>query len=198
MSSNCLRKISVIVVVMMTVMTASADSIRVGADLGFGQGMLESDGSSFEEGPGAFSAYGEYALNSKLLLGVHHLRTVEQDDGEISTAISFTGLTARWFPLAPVQQVRAKSAGRAVMSGSSFSPFVLGAFGLGQSSIRAKNFDERGKGTSVGSYVGVQGGVEYPLTGALGLTFQAGYYRTLIGTGNLSLLSTTAGLYLFF
>jgi hypothetical protein len=201
MSSSWSRNLvlSILVSICVYSVGANAQNIRLGGDLGFGQGTLASDGATFVQGPATFSVYGEYAVHSHLLVGVHHLRTLKNDDGELSTAIAFTGLTSRWYPLAPMpHRLGEEATGRAVMTTQDFTPFLRGSVGFEQASVRATTFAERGKGTSVGIYLGLDGGVEYPITGSLGLSSQIGFYQTIMGTGTVSLYNLTVGLYNFF
>jgi hypothetical protein len=178
---------------------ASAQNLRFGADFGVGNGTLSNQGELFNQGPGTFSAYAEYAVHSRLLVGVHHLRTMMLDEGQLSTAIGFTGLTARYYPFSPMPHTfNRMPMGRATISTQDLTPFVRLSTGAEQASIRSTTFAQRGKGTSVGLYGGLDFGVEYPFSGNIGFSGQAGYYQTLISDGNVSLYNVTLGIYSFF
>ena len=174
--------------------------VRIGADAGYGNADVNVEGIGFNEGPGSFSAFIEYPLHSRLSVGAQHVRSLKNDAGEVSTAVSLTGLTARWYPLSsgPSGGESALRAVKESIKSENIALFVQGAAGFSQTSLRTKRVEDRGKGTSVGVYLGVETGLELPLTGQLGLMSVLGFNRTIMGTGTLQMLTATMGFYFIF
>ena len=178
----------------------SEAKMRIGTTIGIGQAQMIRSEANFVEGPGAMSAFAEYVLHSRLAMGADHTRTWQFDEGELSTAVSLTGLTARLFPFSSMPSIVDTSGpkNKSVFIQNSWAPFIRGSVGFSQTSIRAKTFEQLGKGTSVGIYSGMDLGIEYILKGQLGITAQFGYSMNLTGTAQLQMLSSTLGLYFYF
>jgi hypothetical protein len=178
---------------------AFAQAIRVAGNAGYGSADVNVEGVTLNESPGTFAVSVDYAVHSRLSFGAAHLRSMKNDESEMSSAISLTGLTAKYYPWAPVAQVGTDRLRvvRQSFSSRNLSPFIESAIGFAQSSLRAKSIEERGKGTAVGVYLGLNAGLEVPLNDRAGMVMEGGYYRSVVGTGTVQMIRATFGFYFF-
>ena len=178
---------------------AFAQVIRVAGNAGYGSADVNVEGVSLNESPGTFAVSVDYAVHSRLSFGAAHLRSMKNDENEMSSAISLTGLTGRWYPMAPAAQTSSDRLRvvRQSFTSQNLAPFIESGVGFVQSSLRARRIEERGKGTAVGVYLGLSGGLEIPINDRAGMVVESGYYRSVVGTGTVQMIRATFGFYFF-
>lgn len=172
---------------------------RAGGSLGYGYSESIVSGQTSSEEPGAFNFFAEYVIDSHKIFGAEHLRSLAVDQGQFSTAIAFTGLYMKWFNSVAVSEDIPNSN---YISGDyliqkNIAPYLEAGVGFAQSSIRDKIGGALAKG-AVGVYLSVKVGVELPVYRSLGMFWNLGYERTVIGEGTISMQNSCLGLYLYF
>lgn len=173
--------------------------IRLGGSMGYGYTESVVSDQKGSEQPGAFDVFTEYVIDSHKVFGIQHLRSLSLDEGQISTAISFTGMYAKWFPGLPISQdiPDTRYINTDYIIQKNIAPYFETGFGVAQSSLRDKIGGALAKG-SVGFYLSAKMGVEVPLYKWMGMLWDIGYQRTLIGDGTISMQSSCLGLYFYF
>lgn len=180
-------------------LAAESSRIRLGGDFGLGAALVSVDGIDRTESPTAFAINTEYSYSSYLTLGVEHFRTIVNDNG-ISTAVGFSGLFFKYYPF---QTIRAQ-----VMPTDtwftedeiiykSYSIYVGGGLGVGQSSLRALTEQQKNRTISVGIYGSGKVGIEKPIRGSFGSYAEFSVALTFAGTGTIFFPRLTFGLYYF-
>jgi len=170
-------------------------NLRVGGNLGIGQGGAKSQGQVRVEGPLGFGAYIDYSFDSRFTVGAEHQRSF----GSGSTAIGFTGLTGKWYFWTPQPQWLIDSQDvieRPTLIQKNISPYAGLSLGFGQASLPARTSAETDI-LAVGPYVSIKGGLEYPLTGRWGVRSELVYGTTVGGKGVAEMIHLQFGLYYF-
>jgi hypothetical protein len=172
--------------------------VRIGGDGGIGMATVDVSGTTRTEEPGTFAAFVDYSYGTHLTFGAEHYRTLV-DDGGPSSAVGFTGLFAKYYPFLPRPQLLPVDD---VIDTSSivrrgYSLYVGTGFGIGQSSLRALKAEQKGKGDSVGPYLSLKLGVEFPIRGRVGGFMESSFSQTGLGTGTISFPRATVGFFYF-
>jgi hypothetical protein len=174
---------------------------RVGALIGYGGSSVsktETPGGTSallvvrNQNPGALLLTLDYVAEDFWSLGLVHQRGLEL--GPLSSGISFTGLAARWYFLAPIPPRRPEPGPINVrMIHRRFVPYVLGASGLAFGEVSREG---ELVATVKNSGIYIQGGVgvEYPLQLEYGLRAEMSYATSIQSGGGLSMMAIVAGL----
>lgn len=204
---NSFRRMAVTLSLLCTITTSTSlggifsdkSKTRAGGSLGYGYSESIVSGQKSTEEPGAFNFFAEYVIDSHKIFGAEHLRSLAVDQGQFSTAISFTGLYMKWFNSVSVSEDISNSN---YISGDyliqrNIAPYFEAGVGFAQSSIRDKVGGALAKG-AVGVYLSAKVGFELPLYRWMGAFWDLGYERTVIGEGTISMQNSCLGLYFYF
>jgi hypothetical protein len=176
---------------------AAAVDLRYGAAMGFGgQGLVQVvNGKSVQrsEGPGMLALSLETLLKDYLSLGLDHSRGFRL--GPLSSGVSFTGLTGRWY-FGPAPSVSRVSEQGATLFVRRFAPYLgLGA-GVAFAKITRSN-DLVPETENSGMYIGYRAGVDYPLSPGLLARTEVSYATTLQSDGLVNQFAFLVGLSFF-
>lgn len=171
--------------------------IRLGALAGFARASAASSEASLTEGPFGGSAFIDYSIDDRRSIGVEHLRSASLSP--ISTAASFTGIFMKWYPYTPQPQYAAadKDLTISTVTIRDLSPYISGGVGFSQTNIPGKFKGDKPANT-VGLYIALKGGFEYPVWRTWGARLEYGTAFSVGGTGTVSFPYMMLGFYTFF
>lgn len=173
---------------------AAASQLRLSAAIGVGTASSTNEISK-SEGPLA-QVYGfEYILNTKNVLGVEHYRSFALSG--MATSIAFTGVSYRWYlnnvpgPYTDLQRMELNT-----FQVRDLAFYTGGSIGIAQSSLPP---DIDGKvANAAGVYLDPKFGMELGLTSRWGFRSEFNYLMMVVGTGSMSAMSLSAGIFYLF
>jgi hypothetical protein len=171
-----------------------ATQLRLSAAIGAGTATSTNEITK-SEGPFA-QVYGfEYILNTKNVLGVEHYRSFALSG--MATSIAFTGVSYRWYlnnvpgPYNDLQKMEVNT-----FQVRDLAFYTGGTVGIAQSSLPP---DLDGKvANAAGIYLDPKFGMELALTSRWGFRSEFNYLMMVVGTGSMSAVSLSAGLFYLF
>lgn len=175
--------------------TASAVDLRLGMAGGMGTSIVSARGVSQSESPGMFGAYVDYAVNSRQTIGLEHIRTFATKP--VSTGVSISGLTSRWYFLNPAPSGMSAEANSTYLFERYIAPFFGVGVGFNQSSLLPSNEGDKST-NSVGVYGKVRLGMDIPWMERVGLTAETSVASTVLGDGSVTMFNANLGLYFYF
>ena len=164
--------------------SAAAADLSVGASLGFGGGGISSlttiNSSTTtvnrSEGPGTFSFFVDYLIHEHFTLGVEHLRGFRLEP--FSSGVSFTGVTGRWYFMAPAPNLQKTSLTESTLHFKRFTPFLGLSTGVASGTIH-RDRDLVPDITGSGVYFGYRLGLDYQIAPGFGLRPEIAVLNTL-------------------
>lgn len=169
---------------------ANNSSLRVSALGGLGQALLTSkDGLESFESPFGFSINIDYTMNSRFDLGAEHMRTLSVN----GSTVGISGFSLKyffWFPHPQAVDENTESLERPVLKFNAYTPYVGGSFGVAQGGVLDTKIN------SVGLYLNLKGGIDYPVSTSWGLRAE-GNIGLSSGTGQLQFINGLIGFYHF-
>lgn len=165
----------------------------VSAVLGAGQSVTSNEISE-KEGPFTQAYSVEGLVNSRLAVGVEHVRSLSTN---LSTAIALSGLMMRYYiNAAPSPHHKVDELMTDRVSFREYALFMGAGYGFAQSS---RFPDENGKtSNAAGFYVSPRAGMDYQLTSKIGFRTELLIGLSVMGKGSISMFSMGAGVYYFF
>ena len=184
----------VIVLIITLFSHISLASIRISGGYGFGVSSSKQEIVD-SEGPLTQAYTLEYLIHTRLLIGAEHIRSFNLSP--ISTAISFTGLFARYYLNNSCSGYQnANSMGSNALILRDICYFVGGGFGFAQSNLLP---DQNNKSSNAsGLYLSPQFGAEFALTERFGLRGEVLTGFTVMGSGSINTVSLMGSLYYVF
>lgn len=172
----------------------AATQLRLAASVGFGS-TSSSNEVTESEGPLVQIYDFEYVFNTKNVFGVEHYRSFNPSG--MQTSIAFSGLSYRWY----LNNVPGPYADLQAMPVNTFQVrdlcyYIGGAFGVAQASLPPNEQDQ--VANAAGLYLDPKLGMELALSSHYGFRTELNFLMTVMGTGSVSGMSLSAGVYYFF
>lgn len=184
------RVASLIVVV---ILPLSVQALMVSANLGLGNSKTTNEATE-TEAPFAQLYTVERTFHSRLSVGVEHLRSLKST---LASSISFTGVVARYYlngaPMA-ILPPELMTSDQVIMR--DYNIFIGSGGGNAQSS-RLPN-SEKLSSNAAGVYISPRAGLDYQLGQHLGARTEVIMAFTIFGTGKISTMTLSGGIYWLF
>lgn len=186
-------KLHVLVLILFQVFSLAAHGLTVSAVLGMGSSQTKNEIAE-QEGPFSQAYTIEKMQSSNSSIGIEHLRSFSS---KLVSSISYTGVIYRYYlNAAPVGYFKPEELDTGRISYRDFSIFTGAGAGFTQSSRLP---DPSGlSSNAAGIYLSPRVGVDYQLTGRLGVRSELLIAMSLVGKGQISTFSVGAGIYYFF
>jgi hypothetical protein len=170
----------------------TSNALLLSGQLGFGNSSTSNE-VSYQEGPFVQVYSVESLINSKLTVGVEHIRSLSQT---FNSSIALTGgLIKMYINNVPSPYIKAESLKKTSYSFRDFGFFIGSGIGFSQSS---KLPEPSGlSSNAAGIYLSPRVGMDFQLSGRLGSRSELVLAQSLIGSGQISVIGLTFGLYFF-
>jgi hypothetical protein len=172
--------------------------LRSGALLGLGSANSSVDSSSKSEGPLGLAIFLDYAYSPRWTVGGEHFRTFKPSP--LGSKVGITGLSAKYSLLVPHTQIMfdGGTVDSSFFVQRNYVPYIGISLGIAQASLfktstSASDVDS----STIGGYLGVTFGVDYPMSGKWGLRSEIKAGQTIVGSGTISYALGVAGFYMF-
>jgi len=169
-----------------------AKSIKVAALAGYGSATAAVKTVTLSESPMSMGIFIDYPIDERRYLGAEHIRSINLSP--LSSGVSLTGITGKWYFYRPAPQSFADDIGaRVTIHEYAISPYGGAAFGFAQSSLFSQT--SGANANTVGAYLGLKAGADFPLFRQFGARTEGGFTYNVVGEGKLQVLHFQLGFY---
>lgn len=178
---------------------SSFASSRFTGSLGYTAATVNSGAGNLTEDPYGFSFAYDQILSARSSFGFEHLRTLTRDQGTWSTAVALTGLRYKYYPIMPIAPINRGDDTSKVsfIKTRNLSPYVGLGTGFAQSSLRDRIGGVQARGTA-GVYFAVYAGLELPVSGPVGVSFDLMISNQVFGSGEVQTQSGLLSIFIYF